>query len=88
MVDMQNDFVHDDGVFVKQWQKTNRWAKEIIPPCQNLLTAAREADVTPIHLRIINDLLRNPVVWFRGRTARNERPELDRMFRIRLSIRG
>lgn len=33
MVDMQNDFVHDDGVFVKQWQKTNRWAKEIIRPC-------------------------------------------------------
>lgn len=25
--------------------------------------AAREMDVTPIHLRIINDLLRNPVSW-------------------------
>lgn len=36
---------------------------EIIPPCQGLLTAAREADVTPVHLRITNDLLRNPVSW-------------------------
>ena len=63
VVDMQNDFVHDDGVFVKQWRKTNRWAKEIMRPCQDLLTAAREADVTPIHLRIVNDLLRNPVSW-------------------------
>ncbi len=24
MVDMQNDFVHDDGVFVKQWRKTKK----------------------------------------------------------------
>jgi ureidoacrylate peracid hydrolase len=63
IVDMQNDFVHDDGVFVEQWGKTNRWIKPIIPHCRKLLTAAREADVTRIHLRITNDLARNPASW-------------------------
>lgn len=63
MVDMQNDFVHDDGIFVKQWGKTNRWIKPIVPHCRTLLLSAREADVAIIHLRIINDLARNPVSW-------------------------
>jgi len=30
MVDMQNDFAHDEGIFVKEWEKTNRWIKAII----------------------------------------------------------
>ena len=34
LVDMQNDFVDDEGVFVKQWGKTNRWITTIIPWCQ------------------------------------------------------
>ncbi len=63
MVDMQNDFVHDDGIFVKQWEKTNRWIKPIIPHCNRLLAAARRANVTVVHLRIINDLARNPTSW-------------------------
>jgi ureidoacrylate peracid hydrolase len=63
MVDMQNDFAHDEGVFVKQWGKMNRWIKTIIPPCRALLTAARETGVTVVHLRVINDLLRNPASW-------------------------
>ena len=63
MVDMQNDFVHDRGVFVTQWGKTNQWIKPIVPHCCRLLAAAREARVTAIHLRVINDLLRNPVSW-------------------------
>jgi ureidoacrylate peracid hydrolase len=63
MVDMQNDFVHDEGIFVKEWGKTNRWIKPIIPPCRKLLTAARQADVAVFHLRVVNDLLRNPVSW-------------------------
>ncbi len=62
-VDMQNDFVHDDGIFVKQWEKTNRWIKPIIPPCRRLLAVARCAKVTVVHLRIVNDLARNPVSW-------------------------
>ena len=33
MVDMQNDFVDDEGIFVKQWGKTNRAIKPIIPQC-------------------------------------------------------
>jgi len=63
MVDMQNDFVHDDGVFVKQWGKTNRWIKPIVPRCRELLAAARRAKVLVVHLRVINDLARNPVSW-------------------------
>ena len=63
MVDMQNDFVHDDGIFVREWGKTNRWIKPIIPQCLRLLTAARDADVPRIHLRVINDLARNPPSW-------------------------
>jgi ureidoacrylate peracid hydrolase len=63
MVDMQNDFVHDEGIFVKQWGKTNRWIKSILGPCQSLLQAARDAGVTVIHLRVINDLLQNPESW-------------------------
>jgi ureidoacrylate peracid hydrolase len=63
MVDMQNDFVHDDGVFVRQWGKTNRWIKPIVPLCRKLLEAARAADVVVIHLRVINDLARNPLSW-------------------------
>lgn len=63
MVDMQNDFAHDEGIFVKRWGKTNRFIKTIIPPCQALLTAARETGVVVVHLRIINDLLRNPASW-------------------------
>jgi len=63
LVDMQNDFVHDEGIFVKQWGKTNRWIKPIIRQCHELLRAAREADVTVVHLRVINDLLRNPESW-------------------------
>ena len=63
LVDMQNDFVHDDGIFVKMWGKTNRWIKPIIQPCRSLLTTARGAGVTVIHLRVVNDLLRNPVSW-------------------------
>lgn len=63
LVDMQNDFVHDAGIFVKQWGKTNLTIKPIVPICGSLLTAAREANVTVIHLRVINDLLRNPVSW-------------------------
>jgi ureidoacrylate peracid hydrolase len=63
MVDMQNDFAHDEGIFVKQWGKTNRWIKSIIPRCRDLMAAAREAEVATIHLRVINDVLRNPVSW-------------------------
>ena len=63
MVDMQNDFVHDEGVFTKEWGKTNRWIKPIVPQCRELLAAARSAEVLVIHLRVINDLLRNPVSW-------------------------
>jgi ureidoacrylate peracid hydrolase len=63
VVDMQNDFAHDEGIFVKQWGKTNRWIKSVIPRCQALLRAAREADVVVVHLRVINDLLRNPPSW-------------------------
>lgn len=63
MVDLQNDFAHDDGIFVKQWGKTNRWIKAIIPDCQALLAAARQAGVAVVHLRVLNDLLRNPVSW-------------------------
>ena len=63
LVDMQNDFVHDEGIFVKQWGKTNRWIKPIIPWCRKLLEAAREAGVAVVHLRVINDLLRNPASW-------------------------
>ena len=63
MVDMQNDFAHDEGIFVKKWGKTNRWIKSIIPQCRSLLAAAREAEVATIHLRVINDVLRNPVSW-------------------------
>ena len=63
MVDMQNDFVDDEGIFVKQWGKTNRAIKPIIPQCSRLLAAARQCDVTIIHLRVINDLLRNPLSW-------------------------
>ncbi len=63
MVDMQNDFAHDDGIFVKGWGKTNRWIKSIIPPCHSLLAAAREAEVATVHLRVINDVLRNPASW-------------------------
>lgn len=63
MVDMQNDFVHDDGVFVRKWGKTNRWIKPIIPRCSELLAAARDADVARIHLRVVNDLARNPASW-------------------------
>jgi ureidoacrylate peracid hydrolase len=63
MVDMQNDFAHDEGIFVKRWGKTNRWIKSIIPPCASLLASARHADVPTIHLRVINDLLRNPASW-------------------------
>ena len=63
MVDMQNDFAHDEGIFVKTWGKTNRWIKAIIPNCRDLLATARGAAVATIHLRVINDLLRNPVSW-------------------------
>ena len=63
LVDMQNDFVHDEGIFVKQWGKTNRWIKSILGPCQRLLQTARDANVTVIHMRVINDLLRNPDSW-------------------------
>ncbi|NOX53530.1 MAG: cysteine hydrolase [Planctomycetes bacterium] len=63
LVDMQNDFVHDEGVFVKKWGKTNRWIKPIVEPCRRLLDAARAADVVVIHLRVINDLARNPSSW-------------------------
>lgn len=63
MVDMQNDFADDEGIFVKEWGKTNRWIKQIIPQCGRLLAAARESGVAVIHLRVINDLLRNPLSW-------------------------
>jgi ureidoacrylate peracid hydrolase len=63
LVDMQNDFVHDDGIFVRQWGKTNHWIKPIVGPCQRLLQAARDAGVTVVHLRVINDWLRNPESW-------------------------
>jgi ureidoacrylate peracid hydrolase len=63
LVDLQNDFVHDDGIFVKQWGKTNHWIKPILPVCRRLLLAARAAGVTVVHLRVINDLLRNPASW-------------------------
>ena len=60
LVDMQNDFVHDDGIFVKQWGKTNHRIKPIIPNCGRLLTAARECGVPPIHLRVVNDFSAEP----------------------------
>jgi ureidoacrylate peracid hydrolase len=63
MVDMQNDFVHDDGIFVKQWGKTNQWIRPIVPNCSRLLSAARGSGVIAIHLRVINDLMRNPISW-------------------------
>ena len=63
LVDLQNDFVHAEGIFEKQWGKTNQWIKPIIPACRSLLAAARAAGVTVIHLRIVNDLLRNPTSW-------------------------
>jgi len=63
LVDMQNDFVHDEGIFVKQWGKSNRYIKPVVGPCQRLLQAARDAEVTVIHVRVINDLLQNPESW-------------------------
>jgi len=63
MIDMQNDFVHDEGVFVKDFGKTNRSIKPIVPQCRKLLSAARAAGVAVVHLRVINDLLRNPLGW-------------------------
>jgi ureidoacrylate peracid hydrolase len=63
MVDMQNDFVHDEGVFVKEWGKTNQWIKPIVPACRRLLDAARASGVAVVHLRVVNDLLRNPPSW-------------------------
>jgi ureidoacrylate peracid hydrolase len=63
LVDMQNDFVHDEGIFVREWGKTNRWMKPILDPCQRLLQTARDTEVTVVHLCIINDLLRNPESW-------------------------
>ncbi|MHB8955500.1 MAG: cysteine hydrolase family protein [Pirellulaceae bacterium] len=63
LVDMQNDFVHDEGIFVRQWGKTNRWIKPILGSCQRLLQTARETNVTVIHLCVLNDLLRNPESW-------------------------
>ena len=63
LVDMQNDFVDDEGVFVRQWGKTNHWTKPIIPWCQKLLGVARQSGVAVVHLRVVNDLLRNPVSW-------------------------
>lgn len=63
MLDMQNDFIHDEGIFVREWGKTNRWIKQIIPSCRKLLAAARQADVAVVHLRVVNDLLRNPASW-------------------------
>jgi ureidoacrylate peracid hydrolase len=63
MIDLQNDFVHDEGIFVKQWGKSNQYIKPIVSPCQRLLEAAREAEVTVVHLRVINDLLQNSESW-------------------------
>jgi ureidoacrylate peracid hydrolase len=63
MVDMQNDFVHEDGILVKQWGKTNLRIKPIIPRCVSLLESARRANVTVVHLQVINDLLRNSESW-------------------------
>ncbi len=63
MIDMQNDFAHDEGIFVTAWGKTNRWIKDLIPQCRQLLLAARAAGVVVVHLRVINDLLRNPTSW-------------------------
>jgi ureidoacrylate peracid hydrolase len=63
MVDMQNDFVDDEGVFVKEWGKTNQWIKPIVPQCRALLEAARAGKVAVVHLRVVNDLLRNPRSW-------------------------
>lgn len=63
LVDMQNDFVHDEGIFVQQWGKTNRWIKPIVAACVRLLAAARARHIPVVHLRIINDLARNPVSW-------------------------
>ena len=63
LVDMQNDFVHDEGIFVKQWGKSNRLIKPIVGTCRRLLLAARVAGLTVVHLRVVNDLLRNPESW-------------------------
>jgi len=63
LVDMQNDFVHDEGIFVQQWGKSNCYIKPIVGACQGLLQAARAADVTVVHLRVINDLLQNAESW-------------------------
>ena len=41
LVDMQNDFVHDEGIFVREWGKTNCWMKPILGPCQRLLQTAQ-----------------------------------------------
>ena len=44
VVDMQNDFVHDEGIFVKQWGKTNHWIKSIVETC----SPGRSSSLTPI----------------------------------------
>jgi ureidoacrylate peracid hydrolase len=67
VVDYQNDFCHEQGVIAKLGQSTRR-AREILPSIQELLSAARTADVPRIFVRVAHSPWTDTPEWM-GRGA-------------------
>ena len=52
--DMQNDFIHEDGAFVKRFGKVQPNPDDIVPSISKVLQAAREKGIKIIYTRVVN----------------------------------
>jgi ureidoacrylate peracid hydrolase len=62
VVDMQNDFVHDDGVFAKMGVNLSMF-KKIVPQLNGLIDAARNVKVPVIFIQTLHSQWTNSDPW-------------------------
>jgi ureidoacrylate peracid hydrolase len=76
VVDMQNDFVHDDGVFRKMGINCSMF-KMIVPQLNRLIDAARNVRVPVIFIQTIHTRWTNSDAWVQRMRGQREGEKKD-----------
>lgn len=78
VVDMQNDFVHDDGVFAKMGVDCSTF-KKIVPQLNVLIDAARSVKVPVIFIQTLHSRWTNSEAWVQRIKKKREGEDKDRL---------
>jgi ureidoacrylate peracid hydrolase len=76
VVDMQNDFVHDDGVFAKMGVDCSTF-KKIVPQLNVLIDAARSVKVPVIFIQTLHSRWTNSEAWVQRIKRKREGEDKD-----------